>query len=84
VIDLTELLRHHSRQLSFIEKVIRRFNVSSMTGISTPAIPNVTLSKPMQPKTPDEEVAMNIPYRELVGCLLYAAVITRADISFCH
>jgi hypothetical protein len=52
-----------------------------MTGISTPAIPNVTLSKAMQPKTPDEEVDMNISYRELVGCLLYAAVITRPDIS---
>ena len=49
----------------------------------TPMEEGIKLSVAMSPRTPEEKLGMRaIPYRELVGKLLYLAIATRPDISF--
>ena len=49
----------------------------------TPIDPNMHLSKDQCSFTDDEKVAMsNIPYKEAIKSLMWAAVATRPDISF--
>jgi hypothetical protein len=50
--------------------------------VRTPTASGVKLSKSMSPSTPDEIADMlDVPYRSLVGSLIYASVCTRLDIS---
>lgn len=46
--------------------------------VSVPADPNVVLT----PVTCDSDVRIDIPYREAVGSLLFAAIISRPDIAY--
>lgn len=44
---------------------------------------NQTLSEEMCPKTPNEKQEMaSVPYQEAIGCIMYAAQISRPDISY--
>jgi len=57
--------------------------MTDCNAVSTPMEPNVRLSKAMCPETPDARANMaKVPYRELIGKLLYLAVATRPDISY--
>lgn len=63
-------------QCNFIERLLIKFNMNNCKGKSTPIEINLKLKfgvgTPLEAK----------PYRELIGCLIYLAVTTRADISF--
>lgn len=63
-------------QSNFIERLLIKFNMNNCKVKSTPIETNLKLKLGMG--TPLEAK----PYRELIGCLTYLAVTTRADISF--
>lgn len=63
-------------QMSYLKKVLLRFNMDNCNSVTTPAEANHVLSRN------DEKRATNFPYREAVGSLMYLAVATRPDISY--
>ena len=62
--------------------MLRRFSVTGGRLVATPADPNIRLTRDMCPSTEEERRAVSkLPYRELVGSLMYAASGTRPDIA---
>jgi hypothetical protein len=70
-------------QLAYIEAIITRFNFDDLKACATPMDPSAPLSKSQSPiKLEDIAKMCNVPYREAVGSLMYAAMGTRPDIAF--
>jgi hypothetical protein len=71
-------------QTALIDKIITQFGQSEAHPISTPMDPGLKLRRPAPNSiTPlEREKLSKIPYRSLVGCLIYLAVGTRFDISY--
>ena len=70
-------------QPGYIQSILDDFSMADCNAVSMPMEQNVRLSKSMCPETPEEKADMvKVPYRELVGKLLYLAVATRPDISY--
>jgi len=70
-------------QTAYIDSLVKRFNLIDAPPLSTPIDPNALLSKDQSPSTPREfDDMQNVPYREAIGSLMYAAVGTRPDITF--
>jgi hypothetical protein len=72
------------RQRQYIKDIIAKFFPEiNLLSISTPADPQVILTKDMCPSTPEEIAKMKkIKYREAVGSLLWLALGTRPDICY--
>jgi len=74
----TALSRH-----AYIESIISRFNFDDLKPSSIPMDPSAPLLKSQCPMTLAGIARMkNVPYREAVGSLMYAAMGTRPDIAF--
>ena len=70
-------------QGAYIDTIIRRFNFEDLKPVTTPLDPNVELTTEQAPQTSYDMAKMrDIPYREAVGSLMYAAMGTRPDIAF--
>ena len=70
-------------QKSYIEKLLKRFNMSACSHVSTPIQKGETFSKAQCPQNDDEREKMkNVPYASAVGSLMYAQVCTRPDIAY--
>lgn len=70
-------------QKAYADTVVARFNMENAYPCTTPLDRNVTLSTKMSPTTPTEIADMqHVPYRKLIGSLMYLAVGTRPDIAF--
>src|SRR5277367_2439731 len=70
-------------QVALIDRIISQFNLSEAFPIATPMEPGLRLSRSLSPSTPEEKTAVeDLPYRSLVGSLMYVAIGTRPDISF--
>jgi hypothetical protein len=70
-------------QRAYIERIIERFNLQDANPLSTPLDPHHRLSLAQSPSTARHfEDMRNVPYREAIGSLMYAAQGTRPDISF--
>ena len=70
-------------QTAYIDSIAKRFNLIDAPPLSMPIDPNALLSKSQSPSTPRQFDDMsNIPYREAIGSLMYAAIGTRPDITF--
>jgi hypothetical protein len=68
-------------QSQYIDDVLRRFGMSNCHSVSTPAVTRLTSD--MCPSTESDVRFMNDkPYRQVVGCLMYAMVATRPDIAY--
>lgn len=65
-------------QGEYIRKLLARFSMTDANPVATPLCPNTNLTMP----DPDAKILHDIPYRELIGSLLYAATGTRPDISY--
>lgn len=63
---------------SYIDRLIKKFNMEDAKIKSVPADPHVKLTSNHENK----EDLKNIPYRELVGSLMFVALTTRPDIMF--
>lgn len=73
----------HISQRSYIDSLVRRYNLEDAKPVSIPLETNHNLSSSQSPSTPHEHAQMrDVPYREAVGSLMYASLGTRPDISF--
>ena len=67
-------------QQSYIESAIRRYGFEDLKPLSIPMDVSTHLSSAQSPSTTANFARMqNIPYREAVGSLMYAALGTRPD-----
>lgn len=70
-------------QEQYIRDFLDRFGMKNCNTIATPIENTLKLSKSMSPKTQEERDYMaNVPFQELVGSLLFAAQVSRPDISY--
>jgi len=70
-------------QHAYIDSILARFNFDAAKPSSVPMDPSSPLSKSQSPETLADIAKMkNVPYREAVGSLMYAAMGTRPDIAF--
>jgi hypothetical protein len=70
-------------QNTYIEKILKRFNLQEAKTISMPIDPNTKMSKDQCAISEKEKDYMkNVPYHQAVGSLMWAAVVTRPDIAF--
>lgn len=63
-------------QTKYIDKILLKFNMNEANTIKTPADPNVKLV------SPTSATNSNVPYREVVGSLLFLAMVSRPDIAY--
>ena len=69
-------------QEHFIKEMLERYGMETCNKVRSPALPGETLTKESCPTTSEDIEAMReIPYRSLVGSLMYAAYVTRPDIA---
>ena len=70
-------------QRSYIELIIRCFNLEDAKPLTIPIDPNTLLSKDQCPATEEgKEIMKNVPYRKVIGALNWVAVGSRPDIAF--
>lgn len=62
-------------QSSYIDKILRKFNIGDCKMIDAP----VSVGNAIKDET---ELSEDIPYREAIGSLMYAATTTRIDIAY--
>lgn len=62
-------------QEQYIEKLCKKFNVQNCKATYTPIEPKLNLNK-------SEHCNTQLPYQELIGSMMYLAVLTRPDIVF--
>lgn len=67
------IMRIHQR--NYFENLLQRFEMNDSKPISTPLENRLKLTRGI------EEQRTSKPYRELVGCLMYASLTTRPDLS---
>jgi hypothetical protein len=68
----------HLSQRSYIDSILHRFNFADLKPLTTPMDVQAKLTSEQAPATAAEFAAMrNIPYREAVGALNWAALATR-------
>jgi hypothetical protein len=69
-------------QKSYVEKVLDRFGMKDAKPVSIPLAAHFRLSSDLSPKKEEERTYMSqVPYSSAVGCIMYAMVCTRPDIS---
>jgi len=70
-------------QKRYLKKVLQKFNINDDTkSVSTPLAPHFKLKAIISPTTIVEcEYMTHVPYTSAVGCLMYAMVCIRSDLS---
>ena len=85
-IKITRDLTNRTLSLSqhaYIEAIITKYNFNDLKPLAIPIDPSIPLSKTQGPSKLEDVARMkNVPYREAVGSLMYAAMGTRPDIAF--
>lgn len=66
------------KQKNYIKNLLERFNMMEAKPVNTPMESNLKLMKVNEHQGDKNDV----PYRELIGCLMYLAVTTRPDIAY--
>ena len=70
-------------QQAYVKVIITKFNFDDLKPSSIPMDPSAPLLKSQSPTKLDDIAKMrNVPYREAMGSLMYAAMGTRLDITF--
>ncbi|KAG8492989.1 hypothetical protein CXB51_012658 [Gossypium anomalum] len=84
-----KIYRDRSRQLlglsqgTYIDKVLKRFNMEESKRGFLPMRHGISLSKEICPSTPQERERMSkIPYASTIGSIMYAMLCTRPDVSY--
>ena len=72
----------HIYQHLFIESLVNRYDINMESELPALVDPHIVLFKEDSPQSPEErEVMKGIPYREAVGGLLWASLMTRPGIT---
>ena len=70
-------------QEAYVRELLHRFAMDPVRATPTPMLPKTRLDTlSTTPSQEETEALKNVPYRQVVGSLLYAARVTRPDISF--
>ncbi|WVZ97678.1 hypothetical protein U9M48_043192 [Paspalum notatum var. saurae] len=70
-------------QSTYIDKVLKRFNMHDSKKGFLPMSPGMILSKTQCPSTTDEQKRMSeISYASAIGSIMYAMICTHPDVSF--
>ncbi|KAH9728536.1 hypothetical protein KPL70_009073 [Citrus sinensis] len=70
-------------QEKYVNKVLEKFGMLNCKPVSTPMAAHFRLSSQQCPSTESEQTEMlKTPYANSVGCLMYAMVLTRPDLSY--
>lgn len=70
-------------QRNYIIRMLQRFQMENCKQVATPFDFNTRLDCSDCPNTESEiETMKTVPYRELVGSLMFAAIVSRPDITF--
>lgn len=70
-------------QTKYLKEILERFGMSDCKPVTSPLEAGLKLSSEMEPKTEEEREQMKaVPFRAAVGCLMYAAQVSRPDICF--
>ncbi|KAK8705107.1 hypothetical protein V6N13_048715 [Hibiscus sabdariffa] len=84
-----KIYRDRSRRLlglsqsTYIDKVLKRFNMEASKKGFLPMTHGISLSKEMCPSTSQERERMSqIPYASAIGSIVYAMICTRPDLSY--
>ena len=84
-----KIYRDRSRRLlglsqsTYIDKVLKRFNMSEAKKWFLPLSHGIRLSETQSPSTSDERSRMSrIPYASAIGSIMYAMICTRPDVAF--
>lgn len=72
----TKKIRIH--QSAYTRRILHKFKMDESNSLTTPSDPNVVLQRKENGNTKE---AANIPYRQIIGSLMYLAVGTRPDIA---
>ena len=69
-------------QTHFVTEILAKYNAEHFKPVINPARKEIKLSKEQMPVTPEEKQDMaRVPYRQVVGSLMYLASGTRPDIA---
>ena len=69
-------------QTALIDRIVNQFNQTTANPIGTPLLHSIKLSRADSPTSQEEKDSMRlIPYRQLIGSLVYLALGTRPDIA---
>ncbi|KAH9717481.1 hypothetical protein KPL71_021830 [Citrus sinensis] len=69
-------------QERYLTKVLETYKMLDSKPVLTPLAAHFKLSNQLCPKTDEEKLDMkNVPYANAVGCIMYAMVLTRPDLS---
>ena len=70
-------------QDTYIDKVLKRFNMEEAKKGFLPMSHGIHLSKTQCPTTTDERERMSkVPYASAIGSIMYAMISTRPDVSY--
>jgi hypothetical protein len=70
-------------QQDYIDSVARKFNVQHLRPVSSLLPLGIDFSAISCPKTDEEKAeALKIPYKELIGSLMFTAIVSHPDISY--
>ncbi|KAH9752684.1 hypothetical protein KPL71_014795 [Citrus sinensis] len=70
-------------QEKYVNKILEKFGMLNCKPVSTPMAAHFRLSSQQCPSTESEQTEMlKTPYANSVGCLMYAMVLTRPDLSY--
>ncbi|CAA0842075.1 cysteine-rich RLK (RECEPTOR-like protein kinase) 8 [Striga hermonthica] len=71
------------KQISYVEKILSKFSMSSAKSVNIPFAAHIVLSKDQSPKTDSEiDLVKNVPYSNAIGSVMYLMVSTRPDIAY--
>ncbi|KAG8485641.1 hypothetical protein CXB51_018879 [Gossypium anomalum] len=86
---VVKIYRDRSRRLlglsqgTYIDKVLKRFNMEESKRGFLPMRHGISLSKEICPSTPQERERMSkIPYASAIGSIMYAMLCIRLDVSY--
>lgn len=68
-------------QKCYLERVLEKFEMSESRTVSTPMLSHTKFTRDGADGVASQRV--DVPYRHVIGSLLYAALATRPDLSYC-